>query len=447
MTSSDAAPPAASVIATSDPRKRRPFYANLWVQVIAAMVFAIVLGYFDPEKAIAMKPLGDAFIRLITMIITLIIFCTVVSGIAGMQDMKKVGRVGGKALLYFEIVSTLALLIGLVVGNVARLGEGFNVNPATLDAKAVAEYAGQAKAQTVTEFLLHIIPTTVVDAFAKGDILQVLLVSVIFGFALSAMKARCKLLVDLLDALTRAVFGVVNIVMRFAPIGAFGAMAFTIGKYGIVSIGPLAKLIGAFYITSILFVLIVLGAIARLAGFSIIKFLLYIKEEILLVLAISSSEPALPTLMEKLEKLGCSKSLVGLVVPAGYTFNTDGSSLYMTMATLFVAQATNIHLTAMQQFTIFAVAVLTSKGASGVQGASFIALVGTLSVIPTIPVAGMALILGIDRFMSMFRALVNMIGNGVATLVVARWEKEFDGNALRNNLNRTLPGTADALDL
>jgi aerobic C4-dicarboxylate transport protein len=411
-----------------------PFYRTLWVQVLFGIGVAIVIGYFWPATGIAMKPLGDAFIRLITMIITLIIFCTVVSGIAGMQDMKKVGRVGGKALLYFEIVSTFALLIGLVVGNVVRPGAGFNVNPSTLDAKAVSDYAGQAKGQTVTDFLMHIIPTTFVDAFAKGDILQVVLVAILFGFALSAAGPRGKPLLDMLDAFTRVVFGVVNIVMRFAPIGAFGAMAFTVGKYGIASLGPLAKLIGTFYITSILFVLIVLGAIAWAVGFSILRFLLYIKEEILLVLATSSSETAIPTLMEKLERLGCSKPLVGLVVPTGYTFNTDGSSLYMTLAALFVAQATNTPLTLFQQLTIFSVAVLTSKGASGVQGASFIALVGTLMVVPTIPVAGMALILGIDRFMSMFRALINMIGNGVATLVVARWEKELDRPTLQRNL-------------
>jgi aerobic C4-dicarboxylate transport protein len=413
---------------------KKPFYASLWVQVLFAIVAAVALGYFSPAKGIAMKPLGDGFIRLISMVITLIIFCTVVSGIAGMEDLKKVGRVGGKALLYFEIVSTVALLIGLVVGNVVRPGDGFNVNAATLDAKSVADYAGAAKAQSVTEFLMHIIPTTVVDAFAKGDILEVLLVAVLFGFALSSVGPRCKPLVDLFDALTHAVFGVVNIVMRFAPIGAFGAMAFTVGKYGIASLGPLLKLITTFYITSILFVLIVLGSIAWVAGFNILKFLLYIKEEILLVLATSSSETALPTLMSKLEKLGCSKPLVGLVVPTGYTFNTDGSSLYMTLAALFVAQATNTHLTIMQQITILAVATLTSKGASGVQGASFIALVGTLMVVPTIPVAGMALVLGIDRFMSMFRGLINMIGNGVATLVVARWEKELDRETLRGNL-------------
>ena len=421
-------------MSTLPPPRKKPFYASLSNQVLFAIAVAIAFGYLFPSKAVAMKPLGDAFIRLITMVITLVIFFTVVSGIAGMEDMKKVGRVGGKALLYFEIVSTLALILGLIVGNVVKPGAGFNINPANLDAKAVANYAGQAKSQNVTDFVMHIIPPTVTDAFAKGDILEVLLVALLFGFALSAVGPRCKPLVDVFDALTYAVFGVVNILMRFAPIGAFGAMAFTVGKYGILSLGPLVKLIGTFYLTSILFVLVVLGAVARIAGFGIIKFLLYIKEEILLVLAISSSEPALPTLMEKLERLGCSKSLVGLVVPTGYAFNTDGTSIYMTMAALFVAQATNTHLTLLQQLTIFAVAILTSKGASGVQGASFIALVGTLSVIPTIPVAGMALILGIDRFMSMFRATVNMIGNGVATLVVARWEKELDGETLQGNL-------------
>ena len=418
-------------------RKSTPkaFYKNLWSQVLLAIAFAVVLGYVSPAKAIAMKPLGDGFIKLITMIITLIIFFTVVSGIAGMQDLKKVGRVGGKALIYFEVVSTLALLIGLVVGNLTHPGSGFNVNPATLDPKAVSEYAGQAKAQSVTEFLMNIIPTTVTDAFAKGNILQVVLIAILFGFALAAMGPRCKPLVDLLDALTHAVFGVVNIVMRLAPLGAFGAMSFTVGRYGLTSLGPLAKLIAIFWLTSILFVLIVLGVIARAAGFSIIKFLLYIKEEILLVLATSSSDTALPTLMAKLEKLGCSKSLVGLVVPTGWTFNPDGSALYMMLAALFVAQATNTHLTITQQLTIFAVALLTSKGASGVQGASFIALVATLTVIPTIPVAGMALILGIDRFMSMFRASVNMIGNGVATVVVARWERELDRKTLLANLS------------
>jgi aerobic C4-dicarboxylate transport protein len=419
---------------TTPIKRKVPFYLNPTTQVLVAVVAAIALGYLRPATAIAMKPLGDGFIRLITMIITIIIFCTVVTGIAGMEDMKKVGRVGGKALLYFEIVSTLALIIGLIVGNVVKPGNGFNVNPATLDAKAVAEYAGQAKAQNVSEFVLHIIPTTVVDAFAKGDILQVLLISLLFGFALSILGPSCKPLVDLLDSLTKAVFGIVKILMKLAPLGAFGAMAFTVGKFGIASLGPLLKLIVTFYLTSILFVAVVLGIVARLAGFSILKFLRYIKEEIVLVLAISSSEPAMPTLMAKLEKLGCSKALVGLVVPTGYTFNTDGTGVYMTLSALFVAQATNIHLTLVQQLTILSVAILTSKGASGVQGASFIALVGTLMVIPTIPVAGMAIILGIDRFMSMCRATVNMIGNGVATVVVARWEKEVDPETLRVNL-------------
>jgi len=413
-----------------------PFYRELWVQVTVAIVLAVVLGYVDPARAVAMKPLGDAFIRVITMIISLIIFCTVVSGIAGMENLKKVGRLGGMALIYFEIVSTIALLIGLVVGNVVKPGSGFNVNVAILDAKAVADYAGQARTQTVTEFLMHIIPTTVFDAFARGDILEVVFVALLFGFALSAAGARAKPLVELIDSLTHVVFRVVSILMIFAPIGAFGAMAYTVGKFGLASLGPLAKLIGTFWLTSVLFVVIVLGAIARAASFNIFRFLAYIKEEILLVLAVSSSEVAIPSLMAKLEKLGCSKSLVGLVVPTGFTFNTDGTSLYMTMAALFVAQATNTHLSLIQQLTIFSVAVLTSKGASGVQGASFIALVATLSVIPTIPVAGMALILGIDRFMSMFRALVNMVGNGIATLVLARWEGELDGETLRHRLAR-----------
>jgi aerobic C4-dicarboxylate transport protein len=414
--------------------RKKPFYTGLSFQVLAGVAIAIVLGYVSPATAVAMKPLGDAFIRLITMIITLVIFCTLVTGIAGMEDMKKVGRVGGKALLYFEVVSTLALLIGLAVGNLVHPGSGFNADPATLDARAVAEYAGQAKAQRVTEFLVHIIPNTVVDAFTRGDILQVLFVSLLFGFALSMAGPRCKPLVDFLEAFTRAVFGVVAILMRFAPIGAFGAMAFTIGKYGLSSLGPLVKLMLTLYITSLLFVMVVLGGIARAAGFGIFRFLWYLREEILLVLATSSSEPALPALMVKLEKLGCSKALVGLVVPTGYTFNADGTSLYMTLAALFVAQATNTHLTLLQQFTILGVALLTSKGASGVQGAAFIALVATMMVIPTIPVAGMALILGIDRFLSMCRAVVNMIGNAVATVVVARWENELDREGLQRNL-------------
>ncbi len=418
----------------SPPPRPKRFYSSLWVQVSFAILAAVLLGYLSPARAVAMKPLGDAFIRLITMIITVMIFCTVVTGIAGMRDLRKVGRVGGKALLYFELISTLALVVGFLVGNVVHPGSGFNVDASTLDARAVADYAGQAKAQTVTDFLMHIIPTTIVDAFAKGDILEVVFVSILFGFAMSMAGDHAKPLITLLESLTKVVFRMVNIVMRFAPIGAFGAMAFTIGKYGLASLGPLLRLIGTFWVTSILFVIVVFGGVAWLAGFSLLKFLIHIKEEVLLVLATSSSETAIPTLMEKLEGLGCSRSLVGLIVPTGYTFNTDGSALYMTLAALFVAQATNTHLSWLQQMTIFSVAMLTSKGASGVQGASFIALVATLSVIPTIPVAGMALILGIDRFMSMFRALVNMIGNGVATLVVARWENELGRETLQRNL-------------
>src|SRR5882762_4056773 len=431
-----------SSIATSNspahsPRHRRPIYTNLSFQVAVAMLLAVGFGVLTPNKAIAMKPLGDVFIRMISSIITLVIFCTVSSGIAGMHDMKKVGRVGGKALLYFEVVSSIALLVGLLVGNLAHPGTGFNIDPATLDSKNVADYAGQAKAQTAAEFLINIVPNTFVDAFAKGNILQVVLVAVLFGFALSTGGEKCKPLVDVIRALTQAIFRIVNVMMYFAPIGAFGAMAFTVGKYGITSLGPLTRFIMVFYLTCIVFLFVVLGSIARVAGFNIFKLFLYIKEELLLVLATSSSEPALPTLMEKLQALGCSQSLVGLVVPTGYTFNADGTSLYMTMAALFVAQATNTPITLGQQLTVVGLALLTSKGASGVQGAAFIALVATLMVIPSIPVAGMAIILGIDRFMSMFRAVVNMSGNAVATLVIARWEGEIDPATLKRNLAKT----------
>jgi aerobic C4-dicarboxylate transport protein len=414
--------------------KRKPFHKTLWVQVAVAILLGVALGYLSPQNAIAMKPLGDGFIKLITMVITVVIFCTVVTGIAGMQDMKKVGRVGGKALLYFEIVSTLALFMGLVAGNIMHPGTGMNVDSTTLDIKTVADYAGEAKAQSPTQFLLHVIPNTLVDAFAKGDILQVVFISVLIGLAIASMGKQADPLIRVLDVVMGAIFRVVNMVMRLAPLGAFGAMAFTVGKYGITSLGPLLKLILTFYVTCGIFVFIILGAVCWFAGFNILRFLLYIKEEILLVLATSSSESALPTLMEKLENLGCSKALVGLVVPTGYTFNTDGTSLYITMAALFVAQATNTHVTIGQQLTLFAVAILTSKGASGVQGAGFIALVGTLIVVPTIPVAGMALILGIDRFLSTFRALVNMIGNGVGTIVIASSEKEINRVTLRQTL-------------
>jgi aerobic C4-dicarboxylate transport protein len=425
------------VTAAAGPKPRKPWYRVLYVQVLIGIAIGIVMGVLWPKEAVTMKPFGDGFIKLIKMVITLIIFCTVVSGIAGMKDMKKVGRVGAKSLLYFEVVSTFALVIGLIVANVVRPGDGFNADPATLDSKAVAAYAGKASEQSVPEFVLDIIPTTLFSGFAEGNILQVLLVSVLFGFVLTALGERGRPLMSLVDSLTGAVFQVVNILLKLAPIGAFGAMAFTIGRYGFMSLVPLAKLILTFYATSILFVVCVLGVIARWAGFSIFRFLVYIKEEILIVLGTSSSDSALPSLMLKLEQLGCSKPVVGLVVPTGYTFNTDGTSIYMTMAALFVAQATNIELTLMQQLVILGVAMVTSKGASGVSGASFVALVATLHVIPTIPVAGMALILGIDRFMSEARALVNMIGNGVATVVISKWEKELDHGKLQLMLKKT----------
>ena len=413
---------------------RKPFYMTLWGQVLLGVAIAIVLGYVAPTTAQAMRPLGDGFIRLITMVIPLVIFCTVAAGIAGMDSIKKVGRVGGKALLYFEIVTSIALLIGLLVGAWTQPGAGFNATPTAGDANAVAGFAGQAKAQTVTDFLLNIIPTSIVGAFAGGSILNVILVSLLIGFALSSLGSKVKPVTDVLEGLTQMIFGVVNFLMRLAPIGAFGAMAFTVGRYGLSSLGPLAKLIATLWITSALFVLIVLGGVAAMAGFSIIRFLKYIREEIVLTLSLSSSDPALPSLMRKLENLGCSKGLVGLVTPTGYIFNPDGSCIYMTLAAVFVAQATGVPLTLGNYITLFAVAALTHKGAVGIQGAAFIALVATLMVIPAIPVAGMALILGLDRFMSMCRATVNMLCNGVATLVVSRWEGEVDGETLRKNL-------------
>jgi aerobic C4-dicarboxylate transport protein len=421
---------------------KKPFYKILYIQVLFAIGLGVVLGHWWPTVAVEMKPLGDGFIKLIKMVIALVIFCTVVSGISGMESMKKVGRVGGKALLYFEVVSTVALVIGLVVGNWLHPGAGFGADPASLDAKAVAVYAGKAQEQTVAEFLLNVIPNTVVDAFARGDILPVVLVSLLFGYVLSTLGNKAKPVKDVIDAGSALVFGSINVLMRLAPIGAFGAMAFTVGRYGVSALGPLFGLVATFYLTSLIFVIGVLGVIARWSGFSIFKFLHYIREEILIVLGTSSSDPALPSLMQKLERLGCSRPVVGLVVPTGYVFNTDGSSIYMTLAALFVAQATGTELTLTQQLAIFAVAMLTSKGASGVTGASFIALVGTLSVVPTIPVAGMALILGIDRFMSEARALVNMIGNGVATIVIARWEGELN----QARLNTALGGADSAAE-
>ncbi|MYM22483.1 C4-dicarboxylate transporter DctA [Duganella sp. FT135W] len=413
---------------------KKPFYKVLYVQVLFAIACGILLGAFYPDSGVAMKPFGDGFIKLIKMIIAPVIFCTVVSGIAGMQDVKKIGRVGGKALLYFEVISTFALVIGLFVANIFKPGAGFNATAATLDAKSIEQYTTKAHPLTTVEFLMNIIPNTVVDAFAKGDILQVLLIAILFGFAISLLGERGKPLVKLIDDASHAIFGVVNIVMKVAPIGAFGAMAFTIGKYGIKSLLPLASLMGCFYATCIIFVVVVLGTVARLTGFSIGRFILYIKEELLIVLGTSSSESALPSLMNKLERLGCSKSVVGLVVPTGYSFNLDGTNIYMTMAALFVAQATNTELTLLQELTILGVAMLTSKGASGITGAGFITLAATLHVVPDIPVAGMALILGIDRFMSECRALTNFIGNGVAAVVVSNWEKELDHDKMKAEL-------------
>jgi aerobic C4-dicarboxylate transport protein len=418
---------------------RKPFYRILYVQVLFAIVLGGALGYFDASLAKQMKPLGDGFIKLIKMVIGFVVFFTIVSGIAGMENLKKVGRVGVKALIYFEVVSTLALLIGMVVGNFVRPGDGFNADPSKLDAGAVAAYAGKAKEQTIVEFLMNIIPNTIIDAFAKGDILPIILVSLIFGAALSRLGERCRPVREVIHAGEHLVFEVIRILMRFAPIGAFGAMAYTIGQFGLKSLPPLVTLIATFWLTSAIFVIGVLGLISAIAGFNVFKFLAYIKEEILIVLGTSSSDPALPPLMAKLEHLGCSKPVTGLVLPTGYVFNTDGSSIYMTMAALFVAQATNIELTLTQQLTLFLVAMLTSKGAVGVTGASFIALVATLAVVPAIPVAGMALILGIDRFMSEARALVNVVGNGIATVVLAKWEGELDVERMRAVLNGRLP--------
>ena len=405
---------------------KKPLYKVLYVQVLFAICCGVLLGHFYPSGGEAMKPLGDGFIKLIKMIIAPIIFCTVVAGIAGMEDMKKVGRVGGKALLYFEGVSTVALLIGMVIVNVLKPGAGMNVDVTGLDTTHLASYTSAAKSQSTVDFLMNIIPQTVIDAFAKGDILQVLLFSVLFGFALSSAGERGRGVVQFIDKVGHGFFIVVGFIMRLAPLGAFGAMAFTIGKYGVASLIPLAKLMGTFYLTCLLFVLVVLGSIAHLAGFSILKFIRYIREELLIVLGTSSSESVLPRMIEKLEKLGCSKSVVGLVIPTGYSFNLDGTSIYLTMAAIFVAQATNTDLTLVQELTILGVLLLTSKGASGVTGSGFIVLAATLSSVPTIPVAGLALILGIDRFMSEARALTNLVGNGVATIVVSKWEKELD---------------------
>ncbi len=408
------------------PIARKPIYKRLYAQVLFAIAVGVILGAVAPEMGTAAKPLGDAFIKLIKMMIAPIVFCTVVVGIAKMGDMKEVGRVGLKALLYFEVVTTLALVIGLIVVNVAQPGHGINADPAHLDAKAVASYAAGAKSLSTVDFIVNIIPTTFVDAFAKGEILQVLLISVLFGLVLAKMGDKGKLLVNVIDQASHALFGIIGMIMYFAPIGAFGAMAFTIGKYGIGSLVQLGQLMAAVYLTCFLFVAIVLGTIARFTGFSLWKFIRYIKEELLIVLGTSSSESALPRMIAKLENLGCAKPVVGMVVPTGYSFNLDGTSIYLTMAAIFIAQATNVDLTLGQQLTILGVLLLTSKGAAAVTGGGFVTLAATLSTIDTLPVAGLALLLGIDRFMSEARAITNLIGNGVATVVIAKWEGALD---------------------
>jgi len=415
---------------------KKPFYRTLYFHLLVAILLGVLLGHFMPSLAVQMKPLGDAFIKLVKMVIGPIIFCTVVSGMAGMGDIKKVGRVGGKALLYFEVVSTLSLVIGLVAGHLFHPGNGFNLNPATIDTKALAGYTTAAHEQNTVEFLMHIIPDTVVSAFSTGNVLQILLISVLFGAALAATGEYGRPLVSMIDRFAQTFFGIVHIIMKFAAIGAFGSIAFTIGTYGIGAVLPLLKLIGAFYLTLAFFVLIVLGIISRLLGFSILRFLSYIREEILIVLGTSSSEAALPQMLEKLERLGCSKSVVGLVIPAGYSFNLDGTNIYLTMAVLFIAQAFNIELSLTQQLTLVGVATLTSKGASGVAGAAFVMLTSTLLVFPIIPVSGMVLILGIHRFMGTGLAIVNTIGNGVATLLVSAWEHELDRSKLNAELSR-----------
>ena len=420
------------------PPASKPWYKVLYVQVLIAIVLGAIVGWLWPHVATNdwIKALGDGFIKLIKMVIAPIIFCTVVSGIAHIQDAKKVGRIGVKALVYFEVVSTFALVIGLIIGNLAKPGAGFGSGAA--NEAAVANYAKQAAGQKSVDFVLHIIPDTVVGAFAQGEILQVLLFSVLFGFAIMSLGERGHTIRSFIDDAAHAVFGVISIVMRAAPIGAFGAMAYTIGKFGTGAILNLVGLIATFYVTAALFVFVVLGTIARLAGFSIFKFLAYIKDELLIVLGTSSSESALPSLMEKLERLGCSKSVVGLVVPTGYSFNLDGTNIYMTLATLFIAQALGYDLSFSQQLTILVVAMLTSKGASGITGAGFIPLAATLAVVDPRLVPGMAILLGIDKFMSECRALTNLCGNGVACVIVAWWEGELDRGKLNANLARQI---------
>ncbi|SEA86653.1 dicarboxylate/amino acid:cation symporter [Lonsdalea quercina] len=414
-------------------------FNSLYFQVIVAITIGVLLGHFYPSIGEQMKPFGDGFVKLIKMIIAPVIFCTVVTGIAGMESMKAVGRTGAVALLYFEVVSTIALLIGLVVVNLMQPGAGMNVDPATLDASLVSNYASQAAEQGVIPFLLDIIPASVIGAFASGNILQVLLFAVMFGFALHRLGAKGKIVFDVIESFSKVIFGIINMIMRLAPLGAFGAMAFTIGKYGVGSLVQLGQLLVCFYVTCLLFVILVLGSIARATGFSIFKFIRYIKESLLIVLGTSSSESVLPRMLEKMEKAGCKKSVVGLVIPTGYSFNLDGTSIYLTMAAVFIAQATNSHMDIWHQITLLVVLLLSSKGAAGVTGSGFIVLAATISAVGHLPLAGLALILGIDRFMSEARALTNLVGNGVATIFVAKWVGQLDEKQLNEALDNNKP--------
>lgn len=418
------------------PPRRVPFYRHLYVQVLIAIALGVALGHFAPETGAAMKPLGDAFISLVKMIIAPVIFLTIVTGIAGMKELGTFGRVAAKAFAYFLTFSTLALILGLVVANIVQPGAGMNIDPATLDRSAVADYAAKAHDQSLVGFLLHIIPNTLAASVTDGDILQVLFAAILFGIALASIGERGAPLLIVFEAASHAVFRLVSILMKAAPLGAFGAMAFTIGQYGVAALSNLAELVATFYLTALLFVLIVLGLVARVAGFSILKLIRYLKAELLLVLGTSSSEAALPSLIEKMERAGCRKSVVGLVVPTGYSFNLDGTNIYMTMAALFIAQATNVQLALDQQILLLLIAMLSSKGAAGVTGSGFITLAATLAIVPSVPVAGMALILGVDRFMSECRSLTNFIGNAVATIVVSAWEGGLD----RDRLNAAMAG-------
>ena len=434
---------ATPAVTAGSPAHHRPWYRHLYAQVLVAIALGVLLGHFYPSLGAQMKPLGDAFIKLIKMLIAPIIFCTVVHGIASMEDMKKVGRVGFKALLYFEVMTTIALIIGLVVVNLWQPGAGMNVDPASLDTSAIATYTAKAGEQSTVEFLLHIIPATVVGAFAEGEILQVLFVAILFAFALHWLGEKGKPLLHLIDQTAHVFFGIVGMVMKVAPLGAFGAMAFTIGKYGVGTLLSLGSLMLGFYATCLIFVFGVLGLVCRLCGFSIFKFIRYIKEELLIVLGTSSSESVLPRMLAKMENLGADKSVVGLVIPTGYSFNLDGTCIYLTMAAVFLAQATNTDLSLGQELGLIGILLLTSKGAAGVTGSGFIVLAATLASLGTVPVASMALILGVDRFMSEARALTNLVGNGVATIVVAKWENALDEARMHQHLNQETDAEAD----